>query len=428
MYQFSRRVMTVVLCMVMLLAAMPALTFGQTGGTQEYASKVLYALDQADLVHTQDGTEAVRASADGYTNVEVLGTSDGIGVWQGLRYDGGEYAGVGREHTAVKFLTAGLNGPDPSIKNITYKITSTNPNGFESLDVSFLGRAESQVEDGEPISFLAVQGSAAEPAGEYGAEGYFDGFEDLKRITDSQPGVSNLGRDNTTPDYFNFGETLTLTDEVKGKTEYYVNFSFCSENLFDTALTDISFAEKVPVAFSDSDQYDQIIVANGDYTHNMAGNFFWTEDGGNVNLAQNLGLSTDYCDYESVILDGHPFFGTMNINDINERGFMYVTIGDGWGFASVTYKLTAPAGKTFQGLVFDYDGNLAVREGTAPNSSTSITTYVGSSPDELGIANRMMSYTDADGNVHNLGSDLDAFSVDGRRSGRNLGETGDCRR
>lgn len=423
MYQFSRRVMTVVLCMVMLLAAMPALTFGQTGGTQEYASKVLYALDQADLVHTQDGTEAVRASADGYTNVEVLGTSDGIGVWQGLYYTGGEYSGLGADHAPVKFLTAGLSGPDPSVKNITYKITSSNPNGFESLDVSFLGRAESQVEDGEPISFLAVQGSAAEPAGEYGTEGYFDSFQDLRRITDSQPGADtySTGREGETPDYFTFGETLTLTDEVKGKTEYYVNFSFCSENLFDTALTDISFAEAVPVAFSDSEQYEQVVIGNGDYSAKDNGNFLWANTDLMKSIPGQLGLSAAYCDpytyfdeyteQNIILVNGHPFFDHVDPTDATKRGFSFVEVGND-GFASITYKLTAPTGKAFQGLIFDYDGNLVVRDTAATNTAASITTYIGDSPTELGVAKRLASYKDGDGNVHNLGTDLDAFSVE----------------
>lgn len=414
MYQLSRRVLALMICMAMSLTAMTTVVFGQSSRAQQYASKVLYALDQADLVHTQDGTTAVRESAANYPYVEVLGTSDGLAVWQDLYYQG-EYAGIGQGHAPVKYLSAGLSGPDPAVKNITYKITSSNPNGFEGLDISFLGRAESVVESGEPVSFLAVQGSTTAPTGEFGADGYFDGFSDLRRITDSDPGREahySVGRDNATPDYFNFGETLSLTTEVRGSKVYYVNFSYCSEELMLTALTDISFAEKVPVEFADDTKYDSVVMVSGDYTNLERGNFYWNEGtNGAANLARDLGISAEYCDYSDFTMNGAPFFSPMITTDISKRSFSFVPIGDGWGFASVTYKLQAPAGKTFQGLQFDYDGNLEVVAGTAPNSAVAITTYVGSSPNDMGIAGRLMSYTDENGDLHNLGTDLDAFQV-----------------
>ncbi len=109
----------------------------------------------------------------------------------------------------------------------------------------------------------------------------FDGFSDKRKITSTHKTekLVNFGpqveRDNLTPDYYNFGETLTLTDEVKGKNEYYINFSFASEQALYTALADITFTEYIPVDYTDSEAFDRLVIANGDCTYNDNGSMQW---------------------------------------------------------------------------------------------------------------------------------------------------------
>ena len=272
MYQLSRRILTIMLVVSMVLGCTAAVSFAEASGSQKYAAKVLYALDPEDLTHTQYAADAVRSSAEDYPNVEVLGVSDGIAAWNTKYYYGGESGGITDHGDIVRSLTAGLEGPDPTVKNITYKVTSSNPNGFEELNISFRGFAESAGVSGEPSGFLAVQGADTAPTGEFDAEGYSNNFTDIKRITDSEPESSrsnNMGRDNANPDWYSYGETLTLTNEVKGKSVYYVNFSFLSEALLTTGLADISIAEKVPVDYYNEEEYTLVEMANGDCSGNQ---------------------------------------------------------------------------------------------------------------------------------------------------------------
>lgn len=417
MKQNLRRLFMVILCVAMLTAGMTTVTFGQVQGVQEYASKVLYALDPGTLTHTAYGEGAVMASADNYPYVDVLGASDGMTVWATRYYSNAngssaEYAGIQDHGDIVKALTAGSSEPDTRIKNITYKVVSSNPNGFEELNISFRGFAESNGGEG-PTAFLAVQGAASAPEGVFDGENYFDNFSDLRRITDSQPGVFNLGRENSNPDFYDFGETLTLTNEIRGLREYYINFSYLSETLLGTGLSDISFAEKVPVEFSDTDKYDTLEIANGDVSRNGNGNFLWANQEWISNIPYWLGVNPEYYDMESVYSYGHPFFIYTNPEDISDKGFGFVGLGDD-GFASITYKLVAPAGKTFQGLVFDYDGKVVVNDNATPYSGNAITTYIGDTATDLGVAKRYMSCTDSEGEiVRNVGTALDTFSVVG---------------
>ncbi len=79
MYQFSKRALASILCLIMTaVVTAPALLVGAADGQQAYAAKVLYTLDQNDLSGGQSASEALRASADGYRNVEVLGVTDNI--------------------------------------------------------------------------------------------------------------------------------------------------------------------------------------------------------------------------------------------------------------------------------------------------------------------------------------------------------------
>lgn len=57
-------------------------------------------------------------------------------------------------------------------------------------------------------------------------------------------------------------------------------------------------------------------------------------------------------------------------------------------------------------------GSISLKDNAGKNAATAITTFIGDSDTEMGVANRLMSYTDKDGNiVQNLGTDLDTFSV-----------------
>ena len=427
MYQFSKRALASILCLIMTaVVTAPALLVGAADGQQAYAAKVLYTLDQNDLSGGQSASEALRASADGYRNVEVLGVTDNIFAYDEHYHN--EYLDDSVEHvsqhTPIKFLTATDN--DQGIKNITYKITSSNPNGFEKLDVSFIGRVDSWTGTSDYTGFLTVRCSENEPQGSFESDGYFDGFSDKRKITSTHKTekLVNFGpqveRDNLTPDYYNFGETLTLTDEVKGKNEYYINFSFASEQALYTALADITFTEYIPVDYTDSEAFDRLVIANGDCTYNDNGSMQWQ----NANRAEVSdyimgtngvgGVKDEYLVKNVGSYNGHPHFQNhVDPSDESNSKYGFAPImWFGWGFCEVTYKLRAPEGKTFQGLTFDYDGSVSLKENAGKSTATAITTFIGDSDTEMGVANRLMSYTDKDGNiVQNLGTDLDAFSV-----------------
>lgn len=422
MYHFSRRVLTVVLCVALLLTAMPMAAV-QAAGAQEYASKVLYALDESALREAVGqyadqfgGRNRLAESTADYPNVELLGNTPGIRAWNDKYYNTGEVNSPDN-HKDMMFLTAGSpGGAEAGVKNITYKITSSNPAGFTALDISFLGRVESMGGDG----FLAVQGSDTAPTGEFDTEDYFNGFTDLRTITDSTPGKPFEGthvppaiaRENETTDYYSYGETLTLTDEVEGKRDYYVNFSFVSEHLMYTMLGDISFTEQIPVAYSDSKQYEQVVMGSNTFTGIKDRQPWWSPNL-HEHLPNALGIPYESYDQTTLVVNGYPGYRSVDLEDTSKSNNGFAPAGS-WDFASITYQLLAPEGKTFDGLIFEYDGKLSVSEEDNRYTSVAVTTYVGDSPTEMGVAKRLASYTDAKGTPHNLeASDWAPFSVEG---------------
>ncbi len=71
------------------------------------------------------------------------------------------------------------------------------------------------VNSADGSSYVAITGSDTAPVGNFCDEGYFQNFRDIKRITDT-----NLNYDSTSiesKDYYDYGDTLVLTDAVKGK-------------------------------------------------------------------------------------------------------------------------------------------------------------------------------------------------------------------
>ena len=93
-----------------------------------YASKVLYTMDTSKFINGKSSfasvSEEIRNSAEGNGNVEVLGVSDEIASW---------YTEIGNPKTpgydGSVDRTASLMA-QPGVKNITYKITSSNPGWF----------------------------------------------------------------------------------------------------------------------------------------------------------------------------------------------------------------------------------------------------------------------------------------------------------
>ena len=98
---------------------------------------------------------------------------------------------------------------------------------------------------------------------------YYANFGDIYRITDSTP-TPDAGNVTIPPsqakDYHDYGETLILTDEVKGKKEYYINVSFNSDFMGAARISELAFAEKVPVDFSDTERYSTVNLTNMSYT------------------------------------------------------------------------------------------------------------------------------------------------------------------
>lgn len=301
-----------------------------------------YGIDGKDVVDT----DSLRTHSDKFANVEVVEVgndredADCLTVRHWPR-------GTDPHTPAIKQLTTPAQGDGAYV---TYKIASTRPDGFEALRMSFRAR-------GIMDSYVKVYGSdklSDLQGGPLGTDTTQIDSQYLLKDYVGDPDVFGGGMANPQTDNCavasDWGETITLTEQVAGKRVYFVKFLLKNDSDTWGSVGDISFSEKVEDTLSDKigSAYTTQTLLDANYKNIQTGE------------GQDLDLG---------LLQVGDTENGQTVAEEGELIKIFATPGDGEsgalsqytddGSSSIVYKFTVPEaqqGKLFKGLKVTMDG------------------------------------------------------------------------